>query len=470
MRAMLGLLGALIMPIQNAQAVPTPAGAATASALGEWHGSLSASGRSIPLVMHVAGTPGHLTATFDSPSQGALGLPVAEVVQESAVVRFKITAPDASYIATLSPDGQTLVGQWSQGGASLPLTMTRAATTASASLARPQMPHPPFPYRSEEVAYDNPAGHAHLAGTLTLPNGPGPFPAVLLITGSGLQDRDETVFGHKPFLLWADTLTRRGIAVLRVDDRQVGGSAGEVRTATTADFAGDVAAGIAFLRSRRDIDPHRIGLMGHSEGAIIAPMVAAQDRSIAFVVMLAGSGETGEGLMLEQKRLIEAAMGLPPAAVDRSAQTMQRLYAAVKDAPDQSSADASLQTAWDTIAAEQGRPSGSVPAQIKVVASPWMRWFVRYDPRPVLAKVKCPVLAVGGAKDLQVAPDSNLAGIKLALNANLDVTIVKLPGLNHLLQTADTGQVGEYSRIEETIAPSALRTVGDWIVNQTRRR
>ncbi|RYE98098.1 MAG: hypothetical protein EOO77_37855 [Oxalobacteraceae bacterium] len=149
---------------------------------------------------------------------------------------------------------------------------------------------------------------------------------------------------------------------------------------------------------------------------------------------------------------------------------MQKLYDAVKDALDQSSADASLQTAWDTIAAEQGRPSGSVPTQIKIVASPWMRWFVRYDPRPVLAKLECPVLAVGGAKDLQVAPDSNLTGIKLALHANPDVTIVKLPGLNHLLQTADTGQVGEYSRIEETIAPSALRAVGDWIVIQTRRR
>lgn len=470
MRAMLGLLGALIMPIQNAQSVPTPTGAATSSTLGEWHGALSASGRSIPLVMHVAGTPGHLTATFDSPSQGALGLPVAEVLQESTLVRFKITAPDASYIARLSPDGQTLVGQWSQGGASLPLTMTRAAITASASLARPQMPHPPFPYRSEEVAYDNSAGHAHLAGTLTLPSGPGPFPAVLLITGSGLQDRDETVFGHKPFLLWADTLTRRGIAVLRVDDRQVGGSTGEVSTATTADFAGDVAASVAFLRSRRDIDPHRIGLMGHSEGAIIAPMIAAQDRSIAFVVMLAGSGETGEALMLEQKRLIETAMGLPPAAVNRSAQTMQRLYDAVKDAPDQSSADASLQTAWDAIAAEQGRSSGIVPTQIKVVASPWMRWFVRYDPRPVLARVECPVLAVGGSKDLQVASDSNLAGIKLALHANPEVTTVKLAGLNHMLQTADTGQVGEYGRIEETIAPNALRTVGDWIVNQSRRR
>ncbi|EIZ77167.1 hypothetical protein WSK_4306 [Novosphingobium sp. Rr 2-17] len=352
MRAMVGLLGALIMPIQNVHAAPIPSEATAILAEGEWHGALSVSGQSIPLVLHIAGTRGHLTATFDSPSQRASGLPIAAVVQEGAVIHFKITAPKASYVATLSPDGQTLVGTWSQGGASLPLTMMRTAASTSALPARPQMPQPPFPYRSEEVAYDNPAGHAHLAGTLTLPSATGPFPAVLLITGSGLQDRDETVFGHKPFLLWADMLTRRGIAVLRVDDRQVGGSTGEVRIATTADFAGDVAAGVAFLRSRQDIDPHRIGLMGHSEGAIIAPMIAAQDGGIAFIVMLAGSGETGEALMLEQKRLIETGMGLPPASVDRSAQTMRKLYDAVKDAPDQASADTSLRTAWEAIAAE----------------------------------------------------------------------------------------------------------------------
>jgi pimeloyl-ACP methyl ester carboxylesterase len=469
MRAMVCLLAALIMPIQNAQAASMPVEATAASVIGDWHGALSVSRRSIPLVLHVSGVTGHITATFDSPSQGALGLPIATVAQEGATIRFKIATPDASYVATLSADGQTLTGQWSQSGASLPLTMTRMATKVSAAPARPQTPQPPFPYRNEDVAYDNSAGHAHLVGTLTLPSGPGPYPAVLLITGSGLQDRDETVFGHKPFLLWADTLTRRGIAVLRVDDRQIGGSTGEVRTATTADFASDVTAGVAFLRSRRDIDPQRVGLLGHSEGAIIAPMVAAQDQSIAFVVMLAGAGETGETLMLQQKRLIETAMGLPPADVERSSKTMQQLYEAVKNAPDQATADTSLQAAWQTIAGEQGQPSSSVPAQLQVIASPWMRWFVRYDPRPVLAKVGCPVLAVGGAKDLQVEPDRNLAGIKLALHANPDVTVVKLPGLNHLLQTSDTGQVGEYGRIDETIAPNALQIVGDWIVNHSRR-
>jgi acetyl esterase/lipase len=348
MRAMIGVWGALAMSITQAQAAPAPAPASavtstvTSAALpvGDWQGALSVSGRSIPLVLHVTGGSEHWAATLDSPSQGASGLPVADVVREGAVIRFTIATPRAAYVATLAPDGMTLAGQWMQGGASLPLTMTRAVTAATP--LRPQTPHPPYPYRSEEVGYDNASGHAHLAGTLTLPEGNGPYPAVLLITGSGLQDRDETVFGHKPFLLWADTLTRRGIAVLRVDDRQMGGSTGEVRAATTADFAGDVAAGVAFLRSRRDIDPHRIGLMGHSEGAIIAPMVAARDRGIAFVVMLAGAGVTGEVLMLEQKRLIETAMGMPPAAVEQSGQTMRRFYDAVKDAPDQGAADASL--------------------------------------------------------------------------------------------------------------------------------
>lgn len=463
------------MSITQAQAAPVsaPAPAVTsvvssaALPVGDWQGALSVSGRSIPLVLHVTGGSDHWAATLDSPSQGASGLPVAAVVREGAVFRFTIATPRAAYVATLAPDGMTLAGQWMQGGASLPLTMTR--TVVAAAPLRPQTPHPPYPYRSEEVSYDNVPGHAHLAGTLTLPEGGGPYPAVLLITGSGLQDRDETVFGHKPFLLWADTLTRRGIAVLRVDDRQMGGSTGEVRAATTADFAGDVAAGVAFLRSRRDIDPRRIGLMGHSEGAIIAPMVAARDRGIAFVVMLAGAGVTGEVLMLEQKRLIETAMGMPPAAVEQSGQAMRRFYDAVKDAPDQGAADASLARAWQALAAGQGQSASEVPEKLKVIASPWMRWFLRHDPRTDLAGLACPVLAVGGGKDLQVEPDSNLAGIKQALHANRDVTVVKLPGLNHLLQTADTGLVNEYGLIGETVAPAALQVVGDWIVAHAAR-
>jgi pimeloyl-ACP methyl ester carboxylesterase len=445
MRVVLVLLTAFLIIPHGKVSAQTPTEAPAPTILGEWRGTLSpAPGRAIPLVLHVSGATGHWAATLDSPTQGAIGLPVSSVTQEAAEVRFALAAPKADYVATLSADGRLLTGKWLQGAASLPLTMTRTATTALAPGRRPQTPQPPYPYRSEEVAYDNVQGHSHLAGTLTLPLGKAPFPAILLITGSGLQDRNETILGHKPFLVWADYLTRRGIAVLRVDDRQTGRSTGEVRTATSADFADDVQTGVAFLRSRSDIDGRRVGLMGHSEGAIIAPIVAARDSTISFIVMLAGSGEPGETLMLEQKRLMESAAGLAPAIVDQSGKRMQRLYDAVKDAPDQAAADAALRATWRSITSENGQASDGPPAQLLAIASPWMRWFVRYDPRPTLAKVHCPVLAIGGSKDLQVSPDANLAGIKTALQANPDVTVIKLSGLNHLLQSASTGESSEY--------------------------
>lgn len=432
---------------------------------GDWVGVLALlPGHTIPLVLHVTGSAGQWAATLDSPSQGALGLHAQAVTQRGRAVTIRLAAPQAGYDATLSPDGQTLSGTWSQGAGALPLTMTRGRAPTDSAAARPQTPRPPFPYRSEEVAYDNGTGHAHLAGTLTLPAGAGPFPAVLLVTGSGLQDRDETVFGHKPFLLWADVLTRRGIAVLRVDDRQVGGSTGEAAKATTADFAGDAAAGIAFLRSRAEIDPRRIGVMGHSEGANIAAMLAARDPAIAFIVMLAGSGEPGEQLLLQQKRQLEQATGMPAAEVEQSAATMRTLYDAVKTTPDQKEADFALLKAWQAVTTAQGHPSDVVPPAIRVVSSPWFRWFLAYEPRTDLEKVRCPVLALGGSKDIQVEANTNLAAIRIALKNNHDATVRELPGLNHLFQTADTGLPSEYGTIRETIAPIALRTVENWIV------
>jgi hypothetical protein len=293
----------------------------------------------------------------------------------------------------------------------------------------------------------------------------------LMITGSGLQDRDETVFGHHPFLIWADYLTRRGIAVLRVDDRMMGGSTGDVKNATTAEFATDVEAGVAYLKSRPDIDKYRIGLIGHSEGAIIAPMVAAQDSSIAFIVLLAGSGEDGETLMLHQKRLIESAMGVSPAVEGQANANMRALEDAVKNAPDQATAEARLEATWRSILAAKGKPADTLmPAQLHALTTPWMRYFLSYDPRPTLARVHCPVLAVDGSKDLQVPAAENLAGIEAALHSNPDVTTIELPGLNHFLQTAKTGLPSEYAEIDETVSPVALKTVGDWIVAHVTAR
>jgi pimeloyl-ACP methyl ester carboxylesterase len=434
---------------------------------GDWSGALKVGGADIHLMIHVKGAGGGFTATLDSPDQGMTGIPIAAVTQTGDAVVFDVGVAHARYTARLSADGQTLAGEWTQSGASLPLTLAHGVALAAPK--RPQTPVKPYPYREVEAALDNRVGHAHLTGTLTLPNGPGPFPAVLLITGSGQQDRDETVFDHHPFLIWADYLTRRGIAVLRIDDRQRGGSTGDVEHATTADFATDVEAEVAYLRTRADIDKRRIGLMGHSEGGMIAPMVAAKDPGIAFIVMLAGPGETGEALLLSQNRAINAAAGAPPAVIDTRVATSRALFDAVKDAPDQATADARLAAAWQALLKRQGAPEATpMPPEVRAAALPWVRYFVSYDPIPTLARVHCPVLAINGSKDLQVPPEENLSGIRAGLRSNPDVTVVELPGLNHLLQTADTGQVSEYGAIEETVSPLALKTVGDWMVAHVR--
>src|SRR5712691_5734789 len=233
-----------------------------------------------------------------------------------------------AYEGQLAAGGAQIAGEWKQNGASLPLTLTRAGKLPV--LRRPQEPKKPYPYREEEVAYDNKQGHSHLVGTLTLPRSGGPFPAALLITGSGQQDRDEALMGHRPFLVLADYLTRRGIAVLRVDDRGVGGSTGEVARATTEDFAGDVLAGVAYLKTRKEIDPKRIGLIGHSEGGVIAPLCAARSRDVAFMVMLAGTGLPGEEILYRQGELILKAMGASPAVVTQQRMAQERLFAVLK--------------------------------------------------------------------------------------------------------------------------------------------
>jgi hypothetical protein len=346
------------------------------------------------------------------------------------------------------------------------LTLTRRApgVAGPAAYARPQLPKPPYPYRSLEVGYDNPAGHNHLAGTLTVPPGAGPFPAALLITGSGLQDRDETVAGHKPFLVLADYLTRRGIAVLRVDDRTMGGSTGDVVHATSANFATDVEAGVAFLKTRPEIDARKIGLIGHSEGGMIAPMVAVADPDVAWIVLMAGPGIPGDKLLVEQGRLIALAMGVAPDIVARNGALNAKVYAAIKNSKDASEAHDRAKALL--IAA--GLSDAAAEAAVGPASSDWFRFFFNYDPAPTLSKVRVPILAIDGSLDLQVPPAEDLAAIKAATAANPDVMTQELPGLNHLFQTAKTGAPSEYQTIEETFSPAALKVIGDWIAAHTR--
>ena len=322
---------------------------------------------------------------------------------------------------------------------------------------RPQTPKPPFPYRSEDVGYENTVQKVHLAGTLTLPEGKGPFPVVLLITGSGQQDRDESLLGHKPFLVLADYLTRRGIAVLRVDDRGAGGSTGDFAASTTADFVTDVQAGVAFLKTRADIDQKHIGLIGHSEGGIIAPIVAANDPSVAFIVMMAGSGVPGDQILLFQEKLAMEVAGVAPDKVAHNIAVNRKIFDVIETDVDTATARKQI------VALLADQPAAIADQTAAAFTGPWLRWFAKYDPAPTLRRVHCPVLAIGGSKDVQVPVVLNLPAIRAALKSNPDATVEELRGLNHLFQTAGTGNPDEYAKIEETISPSALKVMGDWI-------
>ena len=340
-------------------------------------------------------------------------IPISAFALAGPSVAFSMTKPAAAYEGTLSADGSTIAGNWKQGGAALPLTfMRRAAGAAAPVLNRPQEPHPPYPYRSEDVTYRGPGGIT-LAGTVTEPNGSGPFAAAILIAGSGPHDRDETIFGHKPFHVLADYLTRHGIAVLRSDKRGIGKSTGNYGAATSEDFADDAEAAIAYLKTRSEIDPKKIGLIGHSEGGLIAPIVAAKDHSVAFIVLMAGPGLTGEQILVLQRRLIAQGMGEMPdqtAKADAFQKALLDAIARGKTAEEARANAKALIAAAHLSAAEEA----AIDAQLPTLTSPWLRFFLTYDPAPALGKVTCPILALDGEKDSQVPPKEDLDAIKAA--------------------------------------------------------
>lgn len=422
---------------------------------GAWEGRISVGGQSIRVVFRVNEDG---SAVMDSPDQGAIGIPADRPVVEGGTVRIGVPAIGGRFEGALSEDGRTLTGALHQGGAALPLILARQGETAAApGLNRPQTPQPPFPYRAEEVVIDTPTEGVRLAGTLTLPDGPGPFPAAFLITGSGMQDRDETVFGHKPFLVLADALTRRGVAVLRVDDRGVGGSTGSARNATSADFALDAEAAVAFLAARPDIAGERIGLVGHSEGGTIAPLVAARGSDVAWIVMIAGPAVRGAELLTEQSRRTQQAMGIAPGVLEANVALQARLMQAV--AANADSAEAA-EAAVRAVLQESGAAPQTIEQAVQQTGAAWTRWFVAHDPQPALAAFSGPVLALYGGKDIQVPAEQNAEALA---RIRPDAQILVLPELNHLMQTADTGLVDEYAVIEETIDPEALGAIVDWV-------
>lgn len=420
-----------------------------------------------------------LKGTLYSVDQGNAEIPVTK--GSFAKGEFSISMPSvgASFTGKLNEKGDEWNGTFAQGLSKFPLKLKKVAELTK--LNRPQEPKPPFPYKTEEVSYENKAAKIKLAGTLTLPKEGGPHPVVLMITGSGPQDRDESLLGHKPFMVIADYLTRRGVAVLRVDDRGVGKSTGNFQNGTTFDFADDALAGVEYLKTRQDIDPHRIGLCGHSEGGVIAPIVATKSKDVAFIVLMAGTGVPGEDILYMQGRLIAKAMGAGAKELDKGENIQRKMFAMIKAETPSKELVSKLRELYKTElgklddeekkAVQKQGGMEAVEAQIKPFEFPWFKAFLTHDPRPVLAQVKCPVLAINGELDLQVPCKENLEAIRKALEdaGHQPHTIKSFPKLNHLFQTCTTGAPTEYGKIEETINPEVLKTIGDWIIGLSAR-
>lgn len=425
-----------------------------ASLAGVWEGRITVGGQSIRIVFRVDADG---NAVMDSPDQGARNIAVDRPAVEGGVVRFVVPVIRGQFEGSRSEDGGTLTGVLSQGGAALPLVLTRTAETATL-VARPQTPTPPFPYRAEEVAFDNPeAPGVRLAATLTLPQGAGPFPAAILVTGTGPQDRDETIEGHKPFAVWADALTRRGVAVLRFDDRGVGRSTGSFPAATQRDFASDVKTAFNWLASRPGIDAARVGLIGHSEGATFAELAVQEGAGAAWIVALAGPALPGGEIITSQVERIAQASGLSVEAIAYNTAFQRRLMEAV--AAHAADAEAA-RGAVERLLLESGRSPAEAAQLATAMSSDWYRGMVAHDPAESLRAIRAPMLAVFGGKDLQVPAEPNAAAVS---RHKPDAEVVILPGLNHLFQAAQTGLPAEYGQIETTLDPSVIDTVVDWV-------
>lgn len=442
---------------------------------GHWEGSIEAPTGPLVVMVDLEETDGAWSGTIDIPAQGANDLPLSDISVDvdSGAIRFTISGVPGEPTFEGALAGGEITGEFSQGPARLPFRLGREAVEAP---ARPQEPKPPFPYDDEEVEYEN--GDVKIAGTLTLPPGEGKVPAALLISGSGALNRDLELAGHKPFLVLADHLTRLGIAVLRVDDRGIGGSTGSTWQSTSRDKAADVLAGVRFLRGHDRIDPERVGLIGISEGGLVAPLALnrVEPGTIAYAVLLAGPGVPGGDLLRQQLRRIAAADGAPAEKIEELAALQEKGLEIIASDMPRAEAEAALrQVAEEQMAAspETAQLSGedleaALSAAVESNLSPWFRFFIRYDPRPALGGLAVPTLALFGGKDTQVDADQNQSAMEAALapSGNPDVTIRRFADMNHLFQTADTGSPAEYARIEETMAPEVLDLIGSWIAER----
>ena len=437
---------------------------------GTWNGKLSLPTGSLIICINLQKTEQGYTSTCDSPDQGVKSIPTESTLFKDSVLTIQIPNIHASYKGKLGA-GNKIYGNFTQG-IQLKLDLEKGE---SAKINRPQEPQPPFPYKVEEITIENPQAGITLAGTLTLPEQGSKFPAVVLVTGSGPQNRDEEIMGHKPFLVIADYLTRNGIAVLRCDDRGVGESKGVYASATNEDFTSDAEAAFQYLKSRKEINSKQIGVIGHSCGGTVAFMLAARNKEVAFIVSLAGATIQGNSLMLKQSEMIFKSNGMTDAAWELTKPMLRTRYALLTQNKSAEEIRKELYAnVVQTLSPGQLQDINvmkKAEAQINSMTSPWYLHFMRYDPISDLKKTQCPILALNGEKDLQVDADMNLGAVEqwVKSNGNKQVTTKEYPGLNHLFQVCKTCTINEYGQLEETISPEVLKDMSDWILKLKKK-
>jgi pimeloyl-ACP methyl ester carboxylesterase/CRISPR/Cas system CMR-associated protein Cmr5 small subunit len=439
---------------------------------GKWNGLLKVQGMELTLVFHISKVDSAYSSVMDSPDQKAFGISTSSTSFKNSTLIIEIAELGARYQGQYNEG--VFEGTFYQVNQSFPLNLT-TSEVAKKKLNRPQEPKKPYPYCSEEVSFPGGAPDVTLAGTLTMPKEEGPFSVVILISGSGPQNRDEEFSTHKPFLVLSDYLTKKGIAVLRYDDRGFAASTGNLATATSEDLANDVRAAIAYLKTRKEIDQKHIGIIGHSEGGLIAPMVAATNTDLAFIVLLAGPGVPGDQILLKQSELIGKSSGLSEKDIQKELTMGRNIFELFHKYGESNSFEIKLMEYLEDVITEENMiPGGNTKEDyIQLLMSPfkmpWYRYFISYDPAKVLRKVKCPVLALNGSLDVQVAPE-NLKYIEKAIKegGNKKVTIKEYTNMNHLFQKCITGSINEYPTIEQTMDPTVLNDISNWIEKQIK--
>ena len=439
------------------------------SLAGYWNGKIKAGSMSFTFSIRLWIDDGSLRGSLDSPEQDLKNIPVDEIIINNDSIKLNIKAIQRKYHAAIDRKNYVMHGIYiREGQVNFPLELNKSESAAV--LKRPQMPVKPYPYLEEEIVFTNDNDGIEISGTLTIPEGEGVFPAVILISGSGAQDRDESAFGHKPFLVIADYLTRNGISVLRYDDRGAGKSKGDHLKATTEISSEDVISALRFLQSRKEIAGTKIGLIGHSEGSIIAAIAAGKNPDIAYIVLLGAPGLGIEENLYLQNTLIRRADGMNEDIIEQYNNIQRNIFSIIKEEPDDSVAFEKLRAAYtlnryQLLSNEQ---KSSIDETIKSRLTPYFRDIIKCEPAEFLKKVQCPVLALSGEYDLQAPPRQNLPEIERALKSgnNNNYKLIELPEINHMMQTSRKGTISEYSEIEETVSPEVLNCISEWILTQ----